>query len=103
MKKKLVTLLLEEEEEDDELIIRTLSIRRQTNNIFKHRESEGAFGNLINTYLKCDDEKFTEYFRLSKKQFATVLTLVEPVLAVKSTNRYPRPISPSHKLAVTLR
>lgn len=102
MKKILFTLLLEEEE-DDELIIRTLKKRRQTNTIFKHRESEGAFGNLIYTYLKCDNEKFTEYFRLSEKQFATVLNLVERDLSVRSTNRYPRPISPSHKLAVTLR
>lgn len=103
MKKILVTLLLEEEE-DDELIIRTLiKKRRQTSNIFKQRDSEGAFGNLIYKYLKCDDEKFKEYCRLSQKQFTTVLNLVERDLSVKSTNRYPRPISPSQKLAVTLR
>lgn len=58
---------------------------------------------LINKHLKSSDSKFVEFFRLTQAQFAKVSLLIEMDITTEPTKFCPRPISPSEKLAVTLR
>ncbi|CAI6370763.1 unnamed protein product [Macrosiphum euphorbiae] len=76
--------------------------RKPFNSLFSTRNSEGFFKNLIGGHLINDDEKFREFFRLNRKQFNFILSLVQEKMTKKPTLRVPEPISPEEKLALTL-
>lgn len=104
LKKRLLAYLIIEEEDDDataEQILR--SFRKGVHQMFKARNEEGCFLQLITNHLRQDIEKFREYFRLAPSQFYFILSLIEEDIKNTAYNRNLYPISPEEKLAVTLR
>jgi len=69
--------------------------------ILTKRQNVGAYNALVVVELSADEEKFEEYFRLTKQQFDELLSIVEPALLCRMT-RYDS-ISPRQQLAVCLR
>ena len=47
--------------------------------IIKNRLKQGAYHNLVKE-LQCDEEKFQQYFRLTREQFDQVLCYIEEAL-----------------------
>lgn len=103
--REMLLYLLLEENEEEEMVLQQINNERnaETHIIFKTRPEEGYFTVLINRHLLQDDKKFREFFRLNIAQFNYVLDLVKDNLKKDSTNRFPYPITPDQKLAVTLR
>ncbi|CAI6370420.1 unnamed protein product [Macrosiphum euphorbiae] len=96
--------LLREEEEDDQLLLMHRNKRRNPiSNLFLTRKSEGFFEKLIKGHLVTDDIKFREFFRLNRRQFYFVLSLIKNQIQKTPTMRWQEPITPEEKLAVTLR
>ncbi len=68
--------------------------------ILKNRLQQGAYHNLINE-LQLDGEKFQQYFRLTREQFAQVLFYVEEHLVKHCRSR--EVICPRQRLTICLR
>ena len=100
----------EEEEEEEEaafslaLAVATRKKKRRhrwwVHPILQNRNQHGAYHHLVQE-LQLHEEKFQEYFRLSREQFAMVLWHVGPYLAKHSTSR--EAISPRQRLAICMR
>ena len=69
IRKCILKFLLLEELEDDDILETLCCPRKVIHPMYKSRQDEGYFKNLINNYLKQDEHKFAESFRLSKAQF----------------------------------
>lgn len=94
------------DEEEDETIVRIIERnvqRRPSHMMFRQRSTEGTYNNLICRYLMDDEEKFQQFFRLTKEQFLFVLSAIEPDIKKAPTNIIQRPITAQEKLGVTLR
>lgn len=103
-KNLLIKLLLLEEIDDEEILVECIFQKnKKMHNIFQTRKTEGFFNVLIEKHLLRDEKKFREFFRLSCDQFVYVLNLIEDDIKSNSYNRHKEPISPSEKLALTLR
>ena len=101
---KIILELLREEEEDDQLLLNTKNKKRKSiSNLFSTRKSEGFFEKLIKGHLTTDNIKFREFFRLNRRQFDFVLSLIKNQIQKTPTMRWHEPITPEEKLAVTLR
>ena len=75
---KIILELLREEEEDDQLLLNTKNKKRKSiSNLFSTRKSEGFFEKLIKGHLATDNIKFREFFRLNRRQFDFVLSLIK--------------------------
>lgn len=77
--------------------------RRQIAPMFANRKQEGALEILIHRHLIDDDTKFKEYFRLSPHLFKYVLNAIKNDIHSVPNNTHPEPVSPDHKLYITLR
>lgn len=77
--------------------------RRKTNDIFKHRRTEGSFSILIERYLFSDHDKFISYLRVSPRVFYIILKYVRQDIYVAPYNRVKNLIDPSQKLCIALR
>ena len=55
---------------------RKIKHRWWVHNIIKRRQQQGAYHNLVRE-LQLDGERFQQYFRLTREQFAQVLHFVE--------------------------
>ena len=107
-KRKLTAMLLMKElmdiDQEEEIIIKKFAtFRNEESGIFQNRKYEGMFHNLIKNRLYDEEEKFMNYFRLTRERFYFVLSLVEEELTTSSYNRVKEPITPVEKLALTLR
>lgn len=91
------------EEEDDEAIIPLLIQRKPHHTMYKHRNAEGTFSNLISRYLVDNETKFHAYFRLTRNQFDFVLTSIKADVRKAPTHWVKNPISPEEKLGISLR
>jgi hypothetical protein len=92
-----ILVCLEDEESSEE------ETRAQECDIYKKRETEGAYEILIVRHLVPNDTKFKEYFRLSPELFHYVLNFINEDIALKPSNRIKKPISPEQKLCIFLR
>lgn len=101
----LLALYLLNEEEDDAIVRISISNvqRRPQHIMFRQRNTEGTYKNLICKYLVDDEEKFQQFFRLTKEQFHFVLSAIKPDIEKAPTNIIQRPITAEEKLGVTLR
>lgn len=102
----LLHLLLEEIDEEEEIILlqqNTDERNADVHPIFQRRREEGYFNILINRHLLQDEKKFREFFRLNIGQFNYILDLIKEDIRKDSSSKYPYPITPDEKLAVTLR
>ena len=72
--------------------------------IIRNRLQQGAYHNLFKE-LKFDEEKFHQYFRLTREQFAQVLSYVEEDLSKHCRSREVicPVICPRQRLAICLR
>ncbi|KAJ8018466.1 hypothetical protein HOLleu_43531 [Holothuria leucospilota] len=68
--------------------------------LLRNRRRYGAYYTLVNE-LRFDDEKFKQYFRLTRNQFAQVLELVEKDLVKHCRSR--EVICPRQRLAICIR
>ena len=68
--------------------------------IIKNRLQQGAYHNLVKE-LQFDEEKFQQYFRLTREQFDQVLSYVEEDLSKHCRSR--EVICPRQRLAICLR
>lgn len=100
-----VVLLLAEEEEEEELLLlaNQENNNKEVNELFCSRITEGAFALTVQRLIIDDEEKFREYFRLSKELFQTVLQYIKDDIAKEVYNRRQHPISPEEKLSICLR
>lgn len=71
--------------------------------MYKRRNEEGTFVNLITKYLIDDEDKFQRFFRLNRNQFNFVLSAIIGKINKKPSVFVRKPISAEEKLAVTLR
>ncbi|CAI6376081.1 unnamed protein product [Macrosiphum euphorbiae] len=79
-------LLLRDEEMENESLTNIIPKKRKPfNSLFSTRNSEGFFKSLIGGHLINDDEQFREFFRLNRKQFNFILSLVQEVMTKKPT------------------
>ena len=74
--------------------------RYWVHSLWQKRSELGAYNNLV-WELSLDDEKFKEFFRLNKIQFAEILTSVEADLVKFCHSR--EVICPRQRLAVAIR
>lgn len=70
-------------------------------NIFFKRKSQGAYHNLLLEMRLTDKEKYFNYLRMSAETFNLLLDIIGPKLRRVHWTR--EPISPSERLALTLR
>jgi hypothetical protein len=75
--------------------------RQAIHNLWKDRESHGLYHTLVQE-LMLYEEKFADFFRLSREQFAQVHYLVEPFLR-KRTWGTKSNISPRERLCICIR
>lgn len=99
----LLYLLLEENEDEEILFHNIHGVNADPHPMFQSRRDEGCFTTLINRHLLEDERKFREFFRLNIAQFNYILDLIKEDIRKDSSNRFPYPITPDEKLAVTLR
>lgn len=102
----LMAILLIEEEEEEDLVLDLLLSERQNkreNRMFSKRRLEGAYQLTIEKRLFGDEQKFREYFRLSRELFYVVLQHIREDITKNPYNRQRNPISPEEKLSLTLR
>lgn len=69
--------------------------------ILERRQQLGEYHRLVQE-LKLDEDRFFQYFRMSKEVFQILLCKVGPVIAKRSTN-YRDSIAPEQRLAICLR
>jgi len=67
--------------------------------MLRDRESLGHFHNLFQFMKNNDDEQFFKYTRMTVQQFEKLLHIVKSKL-MKHSHR--KPLSPEHRLAITL-
>ncbi|XP_046582183.1 protein ANTAGONIST OF LIKE HETEROCHROMATIN PROTEIN 1-like [Haliotis rubra] len=109
-----MSMMLEEEEEfeEEEELITTTAVAISANqtargrrwwmhSLNEQRSLEGVCNRLMKE-LEMDNERFKNYFRLSKEQFYVLLCKIDHALT-KETTRLRHPISSRERLAVTLR
>ena len=98
-----------EEEEEEALLVlmmATKPVQKRKRRWWVHetlskRKELGEFHTLVNE-LYLDEERFHQYFRMSKCQFTEILSFLKEDLARQAT--YLRqPISPTERLAICLR
>ncbi len=77
--------------------------RKEVSGLFQNRVNEGMFNILIKSHLHDEEEKFRDYFWLTRERFSFVLSLDEEDLTTLSYNRVKEPITAAEKLALTLR
>lgn len=70
-------------------------------NIYKRRSSQGDYHNLLQEMRLTDKEKYFNYLRMSCDTFKELLNIVGP--KIKRIYWTREPISPSERLALTLR
>ena len=90
---QLIALALAFEEEEGEEQPRR---RLWVHDILRNRESQGAFGHLIQE-LRLDDARFKNFFRLDKSQFEDLLRRIGPEISKKQTHLR-ETISPDERL-----
>jgi hypothetical protein len=93
---------LEEVEEEEDYILERFHKRKPIGAMYLCRE-KGVYRGFIENHLLDDELKFKAYFRFTRKQFNFILTLIEDKIASSSYNRVKKPITPTEKLALTLR
>jgi hypothetical protein len=96
-----IALLLEEEESRTR---ESNSPRKRKKCVHKsliRSKTEGDFFTLYKELVD-DEEKFHQYFRMSKYQFNDLLSRIEPLITNKNTT-FREAITPIKKLAVCLR
>ncbi|KAG8221862.1 hypothetical protein J437_LFUL003238, partial [Ladona fulva] len=91
-----------EDEEEDETLLATM-MRNSSNEIYRRRNSQGTFKILIQGHLFDDEEKFRQYFRVSRGLFSRILSAIKEDIIKDPCNRVIKPITPTEKLCVTLR
>lgn len=99
-------LLHYQAEEENLLLLLSLKnegCRKKELPMFKNRQTEGFQSILIKNHLNDNETKFKEFFRISRFQFNYILNLIQDDIKLKPCNRVRDPITPSEKLAVTLR
>ena len=72
-----IIIQLLEEEEEEEIIYTSNTYRKPISHLFKTSEKEGFFKVLINSHLRENKNKFSEFFRLNYGQFYCILELVK--------------------------
>lgn len=77
--------------------------RRSPHRMYRRREEEGALSVLVDRHIMDDDTKFKEYFRLTPFLFSELLNVLEPDLQGIPTTWIRKPMTPRHKLCITLR
>ena len=55
-----------------------------------------------NGYLRWDDTRFKQHFRITRDSFDRILTVVTPFIQKTPTNLCPNPTSPATQLGLTL-
>lgn len=92
------------DEIDEELTIASSYTQRETEHeMFKKRNEEGQYQILIKKYLQGDENKFREYFRVSRKIFYYVLSHIKDDIEKSAYNRVINPITAEEKLCLTVR
>lgn len=70
--------------------------------IYKRRERQGAYNNLIQEMRLSDQESFFNFYRMTPQMFDNLLSIVGP--AINHSAVYVRkPLSAAEKLSLTLR
>lgn len=92
------------DEIDEELFIAEMSSKRESEHeMFKRRAEEGYYRVLIKKYLFEDEDKFREFFRVSRKLFYHILSYIKDDISKTPYNRVKDPICVEEKLCLTLR
>ena len=102
----LVVQLLQEEAEDEALLLALLESRKKrkaVKRLYANRSREGYASILVANHLGDDETTYRQFFRLNKEQVAYVLNLVGNDIKTAPSARVNEPISPQHKLLLTLR
>ena len=106
-------LRLNEEDDDDEehFILESLALMQHSalkrrrrfwiHPTIQRRQKLGEYHRLIKE-LESDDERFKQYFRMTKQQFYDILHLIENDIVKKMTT-FRRPIGAAERLAITLK
>lgn len=71
--------------------------------LIKQRKLEGFQSILVKNHLTDNEIKFKEFFRITRYQFNYILELIQDDLITNPYNRVKDPITPTKKLAITLR
>ena len=69
--------------------------------LFGNRSRQGAFNNLIQE-LKDDDEKYFNYFRMSKSSYNELLHRLAPALQRQNT-KFRNALTPDEQLTIAIR
>jgi hypothetical protein len=69
--------------------------------INEKRNLFGEFSHLVRE-LRCHEDRFFSYFRMSPENFDHILLKIEPLISKRDTN-YRKAISPHERLSLTLR
>lgn len=98
-------ILLEEADDDEAMFLWYLEQEKRNGHdpLFSSRSAEGYYEILINGYLRNNENKFREFFRLNRRQFDFILNIIKDDLTLNPTFFVRKPISAGEKLAVTLR
>lgn len=99
-------LLLDSDSDDDEYIIINLNRKKKrskTHQSILNRDSEGIFTIYFKKYLLNDENRFKKYLRVSQEVFTMLLNAIKFDIEKEPCNRNLKPISPAHKLCLTLR
>lgn len=88
---------------EDDLSSEEENSRIAEDDLFKFRDTEGAFEILVRRHLLSNEDKFREYFRLTPQLFDYVLHHIRNDLSYKPYNRHTKPIRPEQKLCILLR
>ncbi len=95
--------IMDDDQEEEFIMTKFVKVRKEVSNVFKNRKNEGIFNNLINSHLIDEEERFQQYFRLTRERFSFVLNLIEEDVTTSSCNRVKEPITAAEKLALTMR
>ncbi len=82
-KRKLAAMLTIKELMDDdweEELILTAIFRKEVSGLFQNRVNEGMFDILIRNHFHDEEEKFHDYFQLTRERFSFVLSLVTSII-----------------------
>ena len=87
--------------EEEEGVVEQPRRRLWVHDILRNRESQGAFGNLVQE-LRLDDARFKTFFRLNNSQFEDLLRRIGPAIS-KMQTKLRETISPDQRLCICLR
>ncbi|CAI6358418.1 unnamed protein product [Macrosiphum euphorbiae] len=82
-----------------ELLLLVHLLRDESHEMYRGRDSEGCYNNLIQRRLIDSESRFRAYFRVSLELF----NYIREDIKRPPCNRVKKPISPEEKLSVTLR